>query len=413
MNIKLSSYFSIKWILYLLPFSALGIKFGDFLFSIIFLPIIVLNISVIRSNRISSSISLILLFLLSVFFFSAFGKFPLLSFAPSLLILTVLFFPFIGVYPGISKKLLIEDLQKSFLLLTGYCFLEFFVSLLSIDLMFDIENFIGFDGSTTTYRGIRRLRGGFLEPSVLAIALNFYFAIFAQSRILKKNRNKLLITCAILIILTFSSIGIIGFVLNLVFLLLSVKKRLSFSFSSLTIIVLGLVLLISQFWEQVFKVFEKILNIATVIRTGNIEGSVGYRVSSLLIIPDFFGKTNMREALFGIGFSNYSEFISSHYGLSIYSGFYDGSIGNVFSAVIISTGLIGFIFFLIWIMRISLLPSKMSSLLLLLLISYGFLSFGNIISPWIWQLVFIYKLIFCKPFKIKNNEINYSDDLLE
>ena len=95
--------------------------------------------------------------------------------------------------------------------------------------MFEIEKFLNIKGSTTTYRDIRRLRGGFLEPSVMGLALNFYLMMFLNLTFFNK-RNKILISllCIFWIVMTFSSAGYAGLLINLLFFIFSRLKNLKF-----------------------------------------------------------------------------------------------------------------------------------------------------------------------------------------
>jgi len=377
-----------------IPFSAFGFYYQSFLISISLLPLIIINFICILNGIFNKKLIIYYLLFISICFFSSFVRHPIESFLPPLIILTFLLLPF-------TTALKLKNLQKymiySFAILSVYSLLELIIGSYSNEIMFNIENSLNLKGSTTTYRGIRRLRAGFLEPSVFGLALNFYLLVFIYIKSLN-NRFKifLILLCIFWIILTFSSAAYVALMLNLIFFIYLKLRTIKFSFKlslrsilSLFSLVLIIAFSVQNFFEPIYKAFEKILLIPEVIILGNITGSVGYRINSLIVAPIYIIEAQLFEKFFGTGFSNYSEYLISKFGNNEFSGFYDGQIGNILSAILLSTGLLGFISFILFIKRALYINNKIMNIHLLILSLITMIGFGDLTSIWIWSIFFL------------------------
>lgn len=388
-----------------IPFSALGFYVGPLLFSICFIPITIINLLSIKNGILKKSLSIKFLIFFSICFISSFGRYPFSSFLPSLFVFSFLLFPFL-------TKIKINNTQSlminSFALLSIYCLLEFIIGLISLQLMFDIENFLNINGSTTTYGGIRRLRGAFLEPSVMGIAINFYLLYFLNlKRISFTKKMSLIFVSILLIILTFSSSAYAALALNIIFVTLFKTKNIKYKIKLKNIFFLtffGLVLILGNnyFLAPIYKAFEKLTLIPDVILNENIVGSVGYRINSLIIAPLYILEADFYGRILGTGFSNYSDYIISNYGYNEFSGFYDGSIGNIFSAILLSTGLLGFFSFLIFMKEAIYIENKLTRINFIFLVMMSLIAFGDFTSPWIWIIIYITKISLENIYKYEN-----------
>ena len=389
---KISLFFCLA-----IPFSAFGFYFGQFLFSVLLIPLVLINSLNIIKLRFKKKIFIHFVIFFIICFFSGISRFSLETFLLPLLVFFFLIFMFSGTLQIRKPK---KYIIISFLVLSVYCFFELFVGLISNDLMFEIEKFLNIKGSTTTYRDIRRLRGGFLEPSVMGLALNFYLMMFLNLTFSNK-RNKILIylLCIFWIVMTFSSAGYAGLLINLLFFIFSRLKNLKFepklNLKSLYTFLLSIIIVFvayNNFFAPIYKAFEKIILIPEVILSGNVAGSVGYRINSLIVAPQFIFEANFFEKLFGTGFSNYSEYLISRFGDNEFSGFYDGSIGNIFSAILLSTGLLGFFSFILFLKNVLSLKNKLVHLQFILITLLSLIGFGDLTSPWIWSIIFLTKM---------------------
>ena len=382
-----------------IPFSAFGFYLGPLLFSISFIPVFIINILTISKFKLKKSLFIKYLIFFTICFFSSYYRHSFSSFLPALIVFSFLLFPFLSTYRFSNTE---KYIKISFIFLSIYCFFELMVGILSTDIMFEIEKALNIQGSTTTYRGIRRLRGGFLEPSVMGIALNFYLMIFVYSKTLKSKVKIFYVIVNIFwIILTFSSSAYAALIINITFFIIIKLKNLNLNFkinfkSLYVIFFLIITFFISKnyFFEPIYKAFEKLSLIPTVIMFGDVTGSVGYRINSLIVAPMYIYESGIYEKLFGTGFSNYSEYIISKFGSNEFSGFSDGSIGNIFSAILLSTGLLGFTSFIVFIKEAIYLKNTLKSINLMIITGIAFVAFGDLTSPWIWGLIFLTKLCF-------------------
>lgn len=377
-----------------IPFSAFGFYYQSFLVSLSLLPLLLINFICILNGRFNKKLFIYYLLFIGICFFSSFVRHPIESFLPPLIILIFLLLPF-------TTALKLKNLQRyiiySFALLSVYSLLELIIGLFSNEMMFNIENSLSLKGSTTTYRGIRRLRAGFLEPSVFGLALNFYLLVFIYIKSLS-NRFKifLILLCIFWIILTFSSAAYVGLMINIIFFIYLKLKSVKFSFklswrSILSLFSFGIIITFSiqNFFDPIYKAFEKILLIPEVIMLANVTGSVGYRINSLIVAPSYIIEAELFEKFFGTGFSNYSEYLISKFGNNEFSGFYDGQIGNILSAILLSTGLLGFISFILFIKKALHLNNKIMNIHFLILSLITMVGFGDLTSVWIWGVFFL------------------------
>ncbi|MDB4181829.1 hypothetical protein N9737_03805 [Polaribacter sp.] len=388
-----------------IPFSAFGFYIGPLLFSICFIPVILINLLSLQNGLLKKSLSIKFLIFFSICFISSFGRYPISSFLPSLLVFSFLLFPFLTKIKIINTQRLMIN---SFALLSIYCLFEFIIGLISVQLMFDIENFLNIKGSTTTYRGIRRLRGAFLEPSVMGIALNFYLLYFSNLIRISFSKKMILIFVAILlIILTFSSSAYAALTLNIIFIIISKLKINNIKLNFKKIIFLSVFALVlvfgnNYFFAPIYKAFEKLTLIPDVILSGNITGSVGYRINSLIVAPIYIQEAGFYGRMLGTGFSNYSDYIITNYGQNEFSGFYDGSIGNIFSAILLSTGLLGFFSFLVFMKEAIYIQNKLTHMNFIFLVIMALISFGDLTSPWIWIIIYTTKISLENIYKYEN-----------
>ena len=378
-----------------LPFSAVGFYIGNLHFSISFIPFIFLTIIIFLNGEFKKTVLPKYLLFISVCFISSFGRYNLLSFVPSLTIFAFLLFPFVGV---IKNSKVEKYIFYSFILLSFYCMFELVIGNISPQLIQSIEKILQFNGSSTWYKGIRRLRGGVLEPSVLGLLLNFYLLIFIYSPLINKIKIITIVFCLIWIILTFSSTAYIGLIFNFFFGTVyflrnrNRNRNKNGRFKKIIIFSILAVVIFSYLSAPFIKAFEKIYLIPTVLLTGNVSGSVGYRIHSITLPFEYILESDLYNKLLGTGFSNYSEYISYKYYNFEFSPFLDGSIGNIFSAILLSTGVLGFISFLFLFRKAFFINSSFLNRHFYSLIALTFLSYGDTTAPWIWSSIFLTKL---------------------
>jgi hypothetical protein len=122
----------------------------------------------------------------------------------------------------------------------------------------------------------------------------------------------------------------------------------------------------------------------------NLVGSEGSRINALLALPDYWVSNGPLGALFGTGYANYRPWLLGTYGdLGEFATFARGEIDNVFVAVLLSTGVFGFFFYLRFVGRaLGHWGTRDSLAILLLFIAFNF-SIGFLISGLYWGLLFM------------------------
>ena len=158
----------------------------------------------------------------------------------------------------------------------------------------------------------------------------------------------------------------------------------------------------NYFFAPIYKTLEKLTLIPDVILNGNITGSVGYRINSLIVAPMYIQEADFYGRMLGTKFSNYSDYIITNYGHNEFSGFYDGSIGNIFSAILLSTGLLGFFSFLFFMKEAIYIQNKLTHMNFIFLVIMALISFGDLTSPWVWIIIYTTKISLENIYKYEN-----------
>ena len=375
-----------------LPFSGVGVTWSDVFISFSIIPYLIFCLYSVRSTSLRSIPVLGILSAFFLFFcvFSNLFKNPISTYIfPLLLILVFCSVLFSKVYNRIDMSDLASALIISYLTLCITILIEISFYLI-YGLNPPIYATLGIHGSTIEYFGIPRLRGFQLEPSILSYVSIFYFIAFniiARKQYLSSFYT---ITPIVILMTTMSALGLLFFIYLVLSFILDgsfiryMKKR----FFSFILITLVFIVTVYYWWKPVYKVFEKIYNIYNVIQNYNLSGSVGYRVHSLLEPVYFFQSVDPLGKLTGTGFSNYSSYILNKYKDVEYSGFATGDLNSIFSAIAISTGLLGFSMFLFFIYygfrdrSIGILSDRVFFFVLFLMISYG-----NLTAPFLWVML--------------------------
>lgn len=392
---------SFLFIIYIssLSFNAFGYIYNDVFLSISYLLYFILLISSVKYISIRNiNINFLILSLFIIFcFISNMYKNGLYTYLTSVLMLIFFSSHFlIGIHKRYNIDVLIISLKFSYLFLIFSVLIDF-ISFLIFGINPSVLSNLGLHGSSISYYGFPRLRGFQLEPSILAYVSLFFLLMFNKINYYKDINILYRFTPLLVIFSTMSPISIIFLfyiMISMIFtgnFLKYIKKN---TFSLLTIFPLLLYLIFTNFSAQVFKVFEKLSSIVTVIETVNLNGSVGYRVFSLLEPFYFIRDSNFLYVFTGTGFSNYSEYILKKYKYLDFSGFASGDLNSLFSAVLISTGLIGFSIFFYFIYR-SCRDNNLSIFVdyNFLLIIFVLINYGNLNNPFLWIfIIFTYSL---------------------
>lgn len=373
-----------------IPISSFGFYVSEYFISclLIMVLIVFINQRIIINRKNFLIITLIFL----IWFFSSFLRYPLNSYIPSLIITIALI---------IFASLKVQNIDS----LKYYKLSYFFIILLSIsELLFNnlnlnlFENFSEiFDrkGGSSYINNFKRLRAGFPEPSTMGLSLLLYYFIFNIYEEKKIIPIFYRYSCIVLILLTFSSSAIIGLIFfHLINILWNIKSIFIYkikvnknSLWNLFAIFLLIIFIFFVFFDETFEAIEKIFLIKDVFNLQINQGSAWHRVYSLIIPIEFIFNADFYNKIFGVGFSNFSEYIINYFNDS--SSFSDGNLTSIYSSLLISNGLFGITIFIYFIALLTKGNDKLQSFQFFIIISLIFLSFGDLTSPLFWSMILI------------------------
>lgn len=389
-----------------MPFSGLGLYLGNYQLSIIFLVYILFIVKIVSDfNSITidgKKLVTISIFLQIALISSVIRGFEFASFLPSLVITGLSLLPFILV---LKETKSVTSLKVSTIIITILVCFEFIFNYLLPDAINALNTILERAGATNTYRGYTRIRAGFLEPSVMAIILSFYLIILLECNAKLKGSK---IYIALIILMIFLTMSSSGFILLLVLALLNLKMKnitnfISHPVNSLVVLIFLIVATV-LLKEPIMKVLEKITLIASVIELGIVTGSVGYRTFSLIVPFEYILSGTWIDFFWGTGFSNYEHYLKMRFEGIAFSGFSDGTIGSVFSAILLSTGVLGFLCFMILIFQISCISDGKLHYNFFACIAFSFLVFGDLSSFTIWTMILLTRLALLEILKAQKND---------
>lgn len=400
-------------LIFLLPFSGLGISVFKFIvgpFSILFFyKVFTANLNSKFYYRTALAYS----GLISIFFLSSAFRYNLGSYLPSLAV-----FAFASSVVLISPRRycssLFDKLENyvswSFVALTCFCILEFSISINSRDIWDEFSKIIFQNGGVNSYFGIYRIRAGTMEPSILGLILVFYLSLFVfyLPRIYGKSYAVYSFITLTLVGFTMSTAAILGAVtllgINFFHIIYTSRHQLLsfklsknlFQFESLIfLLILALLPVIGgpfaeKMLERVWAIFD-VINTTGIgsIDTGNLTGSVGFRVGSLLVALNYLANADFANFLLGEGYSNFSAWLIKEYGDVENSGLSQGQPGNIITALVLGTGMIGTVAFLALLATILIYRFNVFSLVGSFYALFFMLSAGNLGSVVMWYLLFM------------------------
>lgn len=387
---------------FFIPITGIGIYVNNFLINALLLPLTILSLVFIFFKKLDLKIFLSITCMLMFFLISVVGRHSPSTFVPSFIVTLVLVSPLALVIR--ADIFFIEKLfRKSLYIILIITFFEFLITRTFPLIWIEVEKVISLQGASVDYFGSRRLRGAFIEPSIFGMVLNYYYicALFFKDKGFDSYRI-LMPIIALLIFLSFSSaayltlIGIIS--IQIIFKISKLRSIRKFSINPLLIISFILIAtifsaIIYPYLDASFKAFERLANIGAIIETQTTIGSVAYRLVSILLGPLYLIEATGINFFFGEGFSNYQTWIIDYFPYNPASPFADGSIGNLFSAVIISTGLFGFLSFAIFFLAFSKPFYNKFYLIFTFLNAMFFLSYANFTSPVLWGIMLLTRIV--------------------
>lgn len=222
----------------------------------------------------------------------------------------------------------------------------------------------GLDASV--YFGFHRVQSAHTEPAHYAHYLVFSYALIDQAdqRGIRVLHPRLIRgTIVFFIFATVSLSGLIMFFgyLGLVGLIewrqRILGKLFSINFWGLVPLLVMVGLLISEYygqgiWEYILWTYSRIEDAITAIQLGLVKGSEASRARSATIFIEYWDSQDWWTALVGEGYGNQSEWLIQNYGHLKGTSFARGSVHNNFAYIGITTGVIGIILYLCFIVSL-------------------------------------------------------------
>jgi len=399
---------------FFLPFALLGMRLGDYIFSVATFFVLLLNFLILLRGRfLKKPLAFFALFWIWCFLTAA-SRYPLSSYGFSLLALGAMLLPLCARIPesvdgGSVMRALVNGAIASFVL-AGY---EIGVNF-GLPPLTEITS-IGLWGTSvpqeSVYFGIYRVKSGETEPAHYAHYLVLVYAIIdlADRRGYEVQHPHLMKgTLVFFLLATISLSGLVLFITYQTSVFVwewreRILQRITsvwFWVGSPFIFVFAVVV-----WQQVggdiskyaIFTFGRLEEAITAIQLGLVSGSEASRARSATIVFEYWASHDWLQTFAGEGYANYENWLEqtfAHTGNELGSSFARGSMQNVFSVVGISTGMIGMSLYLGFIGSVTLRKRASVPLgLVTLWLVYHFAT-GYLVTYRLWWPILLGALIF-------------------
>lgn len=252
---------------------------------------------------------------------------------------------------------------------------------------------------TGLFLGYIRPTAGFTEPSHLAIYLaTVYVALDLLARAgLSPGRSRPFV--ALGVVFTGSVSGLVLFVAYLAAGWLGGLRRALFGRLSgaglvrAAAVIGGLLLIAAYLLSTGPESDEYALRLIRALddfQTGNLVGSEGSRVNAILALPAYWASAGLPGVLVGTGYANYGDWLIDTFGLlNVSATFSRGEVDSILVVVFLSTGLVGFTAYLVFLYRAFGHRVAMANLPVLVFVLTMNFSYGYLIAGLYWQLLFV------------------------
>ena len=374
-----------------IPLYVIGFRFFGYDFSFAMVILIVLNIFLIFKNRFNKYVLGSFILFLIWCFFTAFPRAEINTYIPSLAALLLVCFPLSASwrYLNINKKRVYKYYIYGIYLTLGIVGYELLCIFLGIEPFYNNISFGIFERIRVgQFLGINRVKGFFLEPAHLAIYIVFSYVIVDMYDENVKRKEILRLILFGTLLLTFSLTGLIiiliyYFAKNIVFNSNRFRNTIKIGLT------LGLVLTILGFFysEYLFFIFNRFGSMFEALQKGGFSRTYGARANAIFILSDYYESEGFIKFLFGEGYANYESWLKQNFGHLGLSSLAAGKIPNVFSVLVLSTGLIGLLFyfaFLVTIVKQFKVENSSTIFVLIIVLNFGI---GFLISYMMWALI--------------------------
>ena len=309
----------------------------------------------------------------------------------------------------IQKKDIIFFYEKTFQFVFALVFIEFLVA--------NILGFSIYNSSRLmmTYGSFVRPFFIFTEPSILSIYAVFSFIVFdllERSASYKKSHALSKVLCILIVIFTVSFTGIIMllahhavYIYRFIFSNMNLKNLFNIFFRVVLLILISSILsfIFPEVFDKLYSRFRDMINVSisfSQLDLGaiNLNSSVGYRLLTVFSIFDYFIDGSYFQIFFGEGFLNFHSWIIDRYSFFVGDGtiIEDGDVTNLLAVVFLSGGIIGTLFFAMYISSFLNQVSRDKKAFLFVFILCFMLVYGGITKPHFFIIIYIFMILFNK-----------------
>ena len=411
MSTNISAKILIRSLLYLLAFSFtffnIGFLYAGIRVNIPVITILILDFILIFKGKIILSDFFFVTLFGTICLLSAFYRFPVLSYFPSFVYTMALIFPLCILWTDveIDKEKLLNYLVLGAIISAFYIPFELYFRYMHLFGYTGNELWISIGGASHRFYRASSLM---LEPShyVLVLFFIYLFVDFAKDKgYLVKHLILFKYCFFIALILGASLSGIALLILYYFFKILkfvfrcflgSIKIRIKRK--SVIIIITAIILVIfvnilsNNFISKVAsKIHERVLLTKDVIEKQKSEGSSGERSSFIWVSKIYVKQSSAINILIGEGFSNYRQWLLNN---EKQIGYKTGEVYNLLLVVLLSSGLLGLIIFILMVIKISNINLLIyDETVFIILVFVSFFTHGYLTMYWVWIPILFFKII--------------------
>ena len=391
-------------IIFLSPFFIIGFRFLGYPISIAFVFLIVLTILLISKRYFHANLLFSLLLFLGWSLLTSLFRISIFQYLPSLISLVLVTLPLVA-----KKEILKLDIRKidKLLLITyfiiviywSYQYIAYYLRLPTFDNLLPLTTGLKF--FWTSFVKIPRFSSFFSEPAHLVVYILTLYILVDRRLIEYGSKFNIFIKISGILIILFT-VSLKGFGILIIYYVVSYYKK-AFSilitfkisksvFNTVLIAFFTFVIISFLYFVQMSKGLNQIVDsfiirfekVEKVIAGTKVDGSEAIRINVVKLGSEYLQEEGLLKFFYGEGFAQHDIWVLNN-ALDRYP---DGKINNVYIIILLSTGIVGLIFFLIFIFTVIKSYNIDVSLAIVFLLFLFFSGYLIIYLNWISLLLF-------------------------
>jgi hypothetical protein len=345
------------------PFATIAVPLGAYLFSVATFLLLCLDLLLVLRGRFQAAPLVSVTVFLAWCLLAAVPRLQVGTYLFSLLALTAMLIPLVVSIPDAVRPqkiiyALIYGLIGSFALAAWDIGVN-----VGLPPLHNVLSGIGIWGSVdgSVYFGVYRAQSAQTEPAHYAHYLAFTYAILDQAdrrelRVPYPRLLKAATTFFLFATLSLSGlimfVGYLGMVVVIEWRRRILGKLFSLNFWGLLPFLVFAGVLIAEFYgegiaEYISWIYGRLDDAVTAIQLGLVKGSEASRARSATIFLKYWASQDWWGALIGEGFGNQAKWLVENFGHLKGTSFARGSVHNNFAYIGITTGVVGFLLYIV------------------------------------------------------------------